>query len=102
MFISKKYLKSKPVCKVTFRLPKEALADAKKVFLVGDFNSWDQEKEEMKILKDGSAKTMVDLEVGKSYEYKFLIDGKKWENDWRAEAYVTNGVDANENSVVSV
>jgi 1,4-alpha-glucan branching enzyme len=102
MFISKKYLKSKPVCKVTFRLPKEALEDAKKVFLVGDFNDWNQEKEEMKILKDGSAKTMLDLEVGKSYQYKFLIDGEKWENDWKAEAYVANGVDAEENSLVSI
>ena len=102
MFISKKYLKSKPVCKVTFRLPKEALEDAKNVFLVGDFNDWNQEKHKMKFLKDGSAKTMVDLEVGKSYAYRFLINGEQWENDWAAEDYVPNGVDLNENSLVTI
>lgn len=101
MFISKKYLKSKPVCKVTFRLPKEALKNAKDVFLVGDFNDWDTSSNSMKLLKDGSAKTMIDLEVGKSYEYRFLINGEKWENDWEAEAYVPNGIDA-ENSLVTI
>ena len=37
MAIAKQYLKTKPVCKVTFTVPAE---DAKKVAVVGDFNNW--------------------------------------------------------------
>ena len=42
MSIKKQYLKSKPVCKVTLSLPKEAAESAKKVTVVGDFNDWDK------------------------------------------------------------
>jgi len=56
----------------------------------------------MKKLKDGSFKTTVDLEVGKNYEFRYVIDGSKWENDWEADAYVPNNVTYEENSVVTV
>ena len=42
MSIKRKYLKSKPKCKVTFRVPKEAVNSAKSINLVGDFNNWDE------------------------------------------------------------
>ena len=40
--IEKNYLKTKPECKVKFALPIEQIEGAKKVFLVGDFNNWDE------------------------------------------------------------
>lgn len=100
MSVTKKYLKSKPVCKVTFKLPKEAAAEAKKVAIAGDFNNWSTKKTAMKKLKDGSFSTTLDLETGKEYAYKFLIDGEIWENDWNAEKYSPAGIGAEENSVV--
>ena len=37
MAIKKQYLKSKPVCKVTFTVPAQ---EADQVAVVGDFNNW--------------------------------------------------------------
>lgn len=98
--IAKKFLKSKPVCKATFTLPTEAAATAKEVVLVGDFNNWDTEAGiSMKKQKD-VFKATLDLETGKEYEFRYLLDGEVWENDWAADKYIATpyGVD---NSVVS-
>ena len=100
MSLKKQFLKSKPVCKVTFKLAAEACASATSVQLVGDFNEWNTEEAiTMKALKSGEFKTVVNLDIGKTYEFKYLIDGETWENDWAADEYAPNayGVD---NSVV--
>lgn len=102
MAIKKKFLKSKPICKVTFKLEKKAVNGGKKVNLVGDFNDWKKNDIKMKKLKDGSFTTTVDLETEKDYAFRYLIDGKTWENDWAADSYVPNGIGTEENSVVSV
>lgn len=102
MSLEKKFLKSKPICKVTFRLPAEAVETAENVVLVGDFNEWDKENGvAMKQLKNGSFKTTIDLETGKSYEFRYLINGEKWENDWEADKYIPTPY-GTENSVVDV
>lgn len=102
MSLKKQFLKSKPICKVTFRLPSEAAETAKKVVLVGDFNEWDKEAGvKMKQLKDGSFKTIVELETGKAYQFRYLIDGSTWENDWEADEYIATPY-GTENSVVDV
>lgn len=100
MSLKKKFLKSKPVCKVTFRLPAEAAETAENVVLVGDFNEWNPENGyEMKQLKNGSFKTTIDLETGKEYQFRYLIDNSTWENDWEADKYVANEY-GEDNSVV--
>jgi 1,4-alpha-glucan branching enzyme len=98
MAIKKQFLKSKPVCKVTFSLPAE---DAKKVSVVGSFNDWNAKKAPLKKLKNGTFKGTVDLESGKSYEFKYLVDGV-YVNDDAADAYAWNEFAGAENSVVSV
>ena len=30
------------------------------------------------------------LEAGKSYRFRYLLDGERWENDWDADAYKPN------------
>lgn len=85
--------------KVTFVLPKEAVENAETVAVLGDFNSW-QDGVVLAKQKDGSFKTTVELEKGRSYEYRFLINGEKWENDWAAEAYNPTPF-GNYNSVVT-
>jgi len=102
MSTTKKYLKSKPLCKVTFKFPKQAANGAKKIAIVGEFNEWNKKKDQMKALKDGSFTKTLDLEVGKEYQYRFLLDGQVWENDWDADKYVPTGVGYDENSVVTV
>jgi len=99
--IKKQFLKTKPVCKATFTLPAEAAPEAKEVTLVGDFNDWDADNGvKMKKQKSGVFKAVVNLEAGKEYEFRYLIDGEAWENDWEADKYVSTpfGVD---NSVIS-
>jgi 1,4-alpha-glucan branching enzyme len=102
MSLKKQYLKSKNVSKVTFRLPREAAPDAKKVFLVGEFNDWDTAATQMTRLKSGEFKVTLNLAPGHEYEYRFLIDGKVWENDWEADLYRPAGISGAENSVVHV
>ncbi len=75
--------------KITFSLPAAAVNQAKKVGLVGDFNGWDVNKPiELKKQKDGSFATTLDLNTGSEYQYRFLINGEVWENDWKADKYV--------------
>ena len=60
MAIKKQFLKSKPVCKVTFSF-NEKTADS--VSVVGSFNNWDTEHTVLKKLKNGSFKgTLIYLQ----------------------------------------
>ncbi|MEM0911347.1 MAG: isoamylase early set domain-containing protein [Pseudomonadota bacterium] len=102
MSLKKQYLKSKPLCKVTFKLSKEASKNAAKVALVGDFNGWDASALEMKKLKNGSFTATVDLHKDKDYQFRYLLNGNEWENDWTADSYIASPVSCDENSVVSV
>jgi 1,4-alpha-glucan branching enzyme len=83
---TKKVEKPISTTKVTFTLPKEAVENAETVALLGDFNNWEKGVS-LKKQKDGSFSTAVELEKGRSYEYRFLINGEKWENAWNAETY---------------
>ena len=103
MGLQKKYLKSKPVGKVTFRLPQEAASNATAVNLVGEFNSWDKTALPMTKLKSGEFKVTIDLPVGRQYSFRYLIsrpDGRVWENDWAADKYETCTFSGAENSVL--
>jgi 1,4-alpha-glucan branching enzyme len=102
MPLKKKYLKSKPLAKVTFTVPKEGTAGAKKAHLVGEFNNWDTTATPMRRLKDGTFTATLDLETGRSYEYRYLLDNDRWENDWEADRYQKSPMGIHENSVVDV
>ena len=102
MGIQKKFLKTKPVCKVTFIMPKEAVKSAEKVTIVGDFNNWDKKTSPLKRLKTGTFKITIDLPCGKEYQYRYLVDNSIWENDWAADKYVLSPYHDAENSVVIV
>lgn len=101
MALSKQYLKSKPVVKVTFRLPKEAAPEANVVALVGEFNSWNIQATAMEKLKNGGWRTTLELEPGREYQYRYLIDETTWENDWEADKYVRSSFGNCDNSVVT-
>ena len=103
MSLKKQFLKSKPVCKVTFSLSEEEAKGANKVELLGDFNAWStKDAIELSKFKNGTFKVTVDLEIEKEYQFKYLLDGGQWENDWEADKYVSNGIGSEENSVVIV
>ena len=98
MAITKQYLKTKPVCKVTFSVPAK---DADQVAVVGSFNAWDTEAVTLKKLKNGTFKGTVDLEKDNSYEFRYVVDGT-YINDDQADAYVWNDYAAAENGVLSL
>ena len=100
--IKKTYLKTKNVCRVTFRLPESIGTDAQQVNLVGDFNNWDQHSHPMKKLKNGAHTVTLDLEPGHEYQFRYLIDGARWENDWQADKYVLSPYRDCDNSVLIV
>lgn len=102
MSIKKQYLKSRPVCKVTFRLPKEIASEAEEVNLVGDFNNWEKNTTPMQALKDGTFKATVEVEPDREYQFRYLIDNSKWENDSEADKYVPTPYGDGDNSVISV
>jgi len=100
MSFKKQFLKSKPVCKVSFRLEAAEASGAKKVQLLGDFNNWDKSTEPMTALKSNDFTATLELEAGKEYQFRYLIDGSAWKNDTQADALVANSF-GEENSVVS-
>ena len=78
-----------PLVEVTFELP--GTIPATTVALAGEFNSWCTDTHVLERAEDGSRYfIVVPLEGGKAYRYRYLIDGERWENDWRADRYVPN------------
>lgn len=102
MIIKKQFLKSRPVCKVTFGLPVKMTNDAVSAHLVGDFNNWALTTTPMKKLKDGSFTLTIDLETGREYQFRYLIDQTQWKNAWNADKYVPTPFGDAENFVVVV
>ena len=100
--LKKAYSTTQPVCKVTFSLPVEAAPDAEKVMLVGDFNNWNTL--DAPIMKKGKNQFEVALELpaGRSYEFRYLIDNKRWENDWEADDYTPSPFAGIANSVLTL
>ncbi|WP_339841232.1 isoamylase early set domain-containing protein [uncultured Maribacter sp.] len=98
MAIAKQYLKTKPVCKVTFTVPAK---EAKKVAVVGDFNNWSPKTSALKKLKNGTFKGTIELPKENSYEFKYLVDGE-YINEAEADRYQWNEFAGSENAVIEL
>ena len=83
---------------VTFSLPAEIQGE--RVYLVGDFNNWDETAQPMLRDDDGSFFITLELEKGREYQFRYLINNDEWHNDWHADRYVPNPY-SGDNSVVS-
>lgn len=102
MALYKSYPKNGKTCKVTFELPAEASSGVKKVALVGDFNNWDTASHVLNRNKDGLFSITVTLQQGQEYEFRYLMDDERWENDWAADRYTQSTYGNCDNSVVIV
>lgn len=96
MAIKKQFVKTKPVCKVTFSFEAK---DAVAASVVGDFNNWDAEQGTLSRLKNGSFKGTFDLDKDAEYEFRYLIDGV-FVNEPEADSFKWNDFAAAENSVL--
>ena len=84
--------------KITFELPANG---AERVAVVGDFNGLDKEATPLKKRKkDGVWSCSISLPVHQTYQFRYWIDDKRWENDWAADDYVPNGF-GTDNSVLN-
>ena len=102
MSIKKQYLKKDGVCKTTFSLNGN---DQKidNVKILGDFNNWDRNCEPMKKLKNDRFSQTINLESGKSYQFRYLVNDSVWEDEPESDNFVPNGVESGEyNSLIMV
>jgi 1,4-alpha-glucan branching enzyme len=98
MSIKKQFIKTKPVCKVTFTVEAK---EAKSAAVVGDFNNWNIEEGALGKLKNGSFKGVFDVIKDASYEYRYVVDGV-FINEPEADSYRWNAYAGAENSVLEV
>lgn len=102
MAIKKQYLKSKPVCKVKFTLPKSQVNGAETVHIVGEFNNWDTQAHAMTRLKNGSFTATLDLEKDSQTQFRYLADNDQWLNDDDADGFVPSNIGTEENCLISL
>jgi 1,4-alpha-glucan branching enzyme len=86
--------------RVTFALPTDKAHE--RAAVVGDFNDWNEQANPMKRDDKRRAWTAsISLKPGKAYQFRYLLDGQRWENDERADRYESNP-HFSDNSVVEV
>jgi 1,4-alpha-glucan branching enzyme len=83
---------------VTFTLPADVGADS--VVLCGEFNEWSTEDIRLERADDGSWRATIALEPGRTYRYRYVLDGQRWENAWQADGYVPNPYGSDDSLVV--
>jgi 1,4-alpha-glucan branching enzyme len=98
MSIKKQFIKTKPVCKVTFSVEAK---EANQVSVIGDFNDWKVEEGALSKLKNGTFKGSFDLNKDSAYEFKYVIDGA-YVNEPEADSFKWNDFAGAENSVLVV
>lgn len=78
---------------VTFELP--ASIQAATAAVCGDFNHWSPTAHPLVRSADGRLQATVELPAGRSWRFRYILDGQRWENDWAPDGYVPNdfGVD---------
>jgi 1,4-alpha-glucan branching enzyme len=102
MAVKKQYFKTRPYCKVTFRLSRKIAGNAQKVAIAGDFNDWQSEQTPMKALKNGDFTASLQLAKGREYQYRFVLDDQKWITDESADKQIYCDFASAHNAVVVV
>ena len=83
--------------KVRFELPEQFQAST--VAVAGEFNDWSQTALMMERADGGSWSATTELPSGR-YRFRYLIDGERWENDWRADSYEPNEFGGDDSVIV--
>ena len=82
--------------RVVFELPSCLWAD--RIYLVGDFNNWDERSTPMCQERDGVWRATLDLPAGSHAQFRYMIDGQ-WKSDYHADGFAQGSFGA-DNSVV--
>jgi hypothetical protein len=76
------------LCRVTFSLPTKMWSES--IYLVGDFNGWSQTAHRFIRSADGTYSVTLELECGRTYQFRYLEEGHNWLNDSQADGCVPN------------
>jgi 1,4-alpha-glucan branching enzyme len=98
MSIKKQFIKTKPVCKVTFTVDAK---ESNTAAVIGDFNNWNPSEGELSKLKNGTFKGIFEVPKDASYEFKYVVDGA-FVNEVEADSFKWNDFAGAENSVLEV
>ena len=74
---------------VTFTL--DPRVGAQTAAVCGEWNDWSPSADVMRRDAEGGFSVTVELEAGRAYRFRYLLDGVRWDNDWAADAYLPNG-----------
>lgn len=92
--LKKKFFKTKEECEVTFDLASQA----ERVELICEANAW--QPIAMKRTRQGLFRAKVRLPLAREFEFRYLVDRRRWINDEAADAYRPNAF-GGENGVLS-
>jgi 1,4-alpha-glucan branching enzyme len=79
---------AKGKARVTFTVDPQA--GARTAVVCGEWNDWSAGADVMHRDAGGGFSLTVDLDAGRAYRFRYLLDGQRWDNDWAADAYVRN------------
>jgi 1,4-alpha-glucan branching enzyme len=88
MIKKKKVTGTDKVMSVTFEL--RAPEGTQTVAVLGDWNGWQPEKQQMKRRKDGLWAVTLRLPANQDFQYIYVVDGHRWVADADAERHVPN------------
>ncbi len=95
--INKRFFKTKDEVEVTFEIPEDQVDD--KVVLMADFADW-QPIAMQRVSKSKMFRFRTRLPKDSQFEFRYLVDGKRWVNDPNADLYRPNGF-GEDNGLVS-
>ena len=95
--ITKKYSQDGKKCRVTFKLPADTNSDTAQLF--GEFNNWVGQI--MTKQKKGGFTLSITLPPGKKYQFRYLLDDNRWENEYQADGFIPNPY-GSEDSVLDI
>src|ERR1019366_4453756 len=71
---------------------------ARHAAVCGEWNNWSRDHDVMARVEDGFSLTLR-LEPGRTYRFRYLLDGYRWENDWAADGYEPNAYGSDDSVV---
>ena len=66
---------------VKFELTTEQAQNAETVSVAGEFNNWDKNANPLNKTLEGKFEVEIELEKGKSYQFRYVLNGTTWIND---------------------
>ncbi len=80
--------RTKGKARVTFTV--DPRVGARAAAVCGEWNEWSADADIMRRDAQGGFSVTVDLDAGRAYRFRYLLDGQRWDNDWAADAYEPN------------